>query len=115
MKRNKKAKKTRLNKVEKNIKTETFLIPSAGQKRFLTPLINEFNEKFNVLLAATSEVVKISKTIREFSTQIVAEGRKKEWFAVRDDLVVRRDHPEARKLPVLAWPIEAQGDNLKKT
>jgi len=112
MKKNKKSKssratsrspKVRSKKIKENRNSETFLVTSGGQKKFLSPLIAEFNEKFNVLLAATSEVMKISKTIREFSTQIVAEGRKGEWFAVRDDLVVRKDHPEALKLPVLVW------------
>lgn len=117
MKKNKKAKasksakrssKAQSKNIEKNRNAETFLLPSASQKKFLSPLIAEFNEKFNVLLAATSEVMKISKTIREFSTHIVAEGRRGEWFAVRDDLVVRKDHPEALKLPVLAWSVEAK-------
>jgi len=105
--------KVRSKKIEKNRNAENFFMTSEGQKKFLFPLIAKFNEKFNVLLAATAEVVEISKTIREFSTQIVAEGRKGEWFAVRDELVVRKDHPEALKLPVLVWAVEGQDADPK--
>jgi len=113
MKKNTKAKKVRSKNIEKNRNPELFLVTSEVQKKFLSPLITDFNEKFNVLLEATSEVMKISKIIREFSTQIVAEGRKGEWFAVRDELVVRKDHPEALKLPVLVWAGEDQDDGSK--
>ena len=103
MKKNRKPARASTLKAINEIKT------SKSQNEFLFPLIEKYNEKFQALLIATAEVVEISKTIREFSTKIVAEGREGQWFAVQGKLIVKKGHPMADGLPVLVWE---QSENL---
>jgi len=79
---------------------------TGAQKEFLIPLITKYNEKVGAMVRAHQEVAEISSTIYEFSTKIVADKHKGQWFAIQPELVVRRDHPLAQQLQPIVWPEE---------
>ncbi len=82
------------------------IAPTAAQQEFLNPLLVKYMEKVRGLVKAQQELQEVSKIIYDFSTGIVANGRKGQWFAVQADLVIRRDNPMAKQLMRTVWPPE---------
>ncbi len=82
------------------------ITPTDAQKAFLDPLIGKYVDKVRALAKAQQDLQDTATIIYEFSTGIVAQSRKGQWFAIQADLVIRRDHPMAKQLLNLVWPLE---------
>lgn len=82
------------------------IVPNDAQKAFLEPLIAKYVEKVRVLIRAQQELQEVADTIYNFSTGIVASGRKGQWFALQADLVVCKGNPMANQLMKSVWPQE---------